>query len=168
MDKWEQKQFDEWNKTKKNIQRRGKTPSIKEGEIWWFADGKNVGVEINGKGTGFARPVLILTKFGRLSFLGIPLTTKKHEGSWYAEQDFKGKKCYAALHQAKALSVHRLYGKMGELPEDDLTLIRQTFLELHIKNFPRPLSRGVVGNPKDKTIIAVLSQKIKNFLRRLG
>ncbi|MBQ9016906.1 type II toxin-antitoxin system PemK/MazF family toxin [Candidatus Saccharibacteria bacterium] len=160
------KHFDEWNKVKKSINRRAKVPTIHEGEIWWFADGQNIGVEIDGKGKGFARPVLVLTKFGKLSFLGIPLTTQKHTGSWYVEYDFQGKTCHAALHQAKAISVYRLYEKMGEMTRADFGRVLFAYVELHRKNSPLSSDRGVVGVPKDVFIIHRFFPKIKTFFRR--
>ena len=155
------KNFDAWNKVKKNIHKRAKVHSIREGEIWWFADGQNIGVEINGKGERFARPVLILTKFGKLSFMGIPLTTKKHSGSWYVQYKFKDRNCYAALCQAKMYSVYRLYRRMGTLPESDLDRIRTVFLELNSKKFPQSFDRGIAGIPEDVSIIAKFFIKIK-------
>ncbi|MBQ7040882.1 type II toxin-antitoxin system PemK/MazF family toxin [Candidatus Saccharibacteria bacterium] len=164
------KSFDAWNKVKKNIHKRAKVPSIREGEIWWFADGQNVGVEINGKGERFARPVLVLTKFGKLSFFGVPLTSKKHQGSWYSSVVFKDKTEYAALCQAKALSIHRLYRKMGMLPSSDLEKVRTSFIALHSKKCPQSFNRGIAGIPEDSSIIAKLfakiKAKIKSFLQR--
>ena len=42
--------FDHWNEVKKDLNRRISCPPFKEGEIWWYGAGMNVGVEINGKG----------------------------------------------------------------------------------------------------------------------
>lgn len=140
--------------------------SIREGEVWWFADGQNVGVEINGKGERFARPILILTKFGKLSFTGIPLTSKRHNGSWYVEFTFKEKTSYAVLCQAKMCSVYRLYRKMGVLPEQDFNKIGIAFLKLHAKKFPQSCDRGRAGIPEDTSIIARLIRKIKRIIEK--
>ena len=98
----EEKHFDEWIEVKEKLHFGGSMPKISEGDIWWCSCGENVGVEINGKGERFARPVLVFTKFGRLSFLGIPLTTKRHDGPWYAEYIFNGETKYAVLCQVRA------------------------------------------------------------------
>ena len=58
-------------------------PLITEGDLWWCAVGENVGIEVNGKSKDFTRPVIILKKFGRLGFLGIPTTTQHRVGTWY-------------------------------------------------------------------------------------
>lgn len=159
----EQKRFDEWNRVKKSIHKRARVQSIQEGEIWWFGDGENIGVEINGKGERFARPVLVLTKFGRLSFLGIPLTTKKHEGPWYAEYTFGGEIKYAVLCQAKTISIYRLYRKMGVMSSKDFKKIKRKFRRLCRKKFPQPCGRGAAGLPEYGSIIAKLIRKIKGF-----
>lgn len=49
---------------------------IREGEIRWCRLGMNIGSETQGKGSYFERPVLILKKFSRDVFLGIPVTSK--------------------------------------------------------------------------------------------
>lgn len=43
---------------KDRINRGGATTKFSEGQIWWAALGKNVGVEINGKNKDFSRPVV--------------------------------------------------------------------------------------------------------------
>lgn len=86
--------------------------------------GKNVGVEINGKQEFFLRPVLILKKLSGLGFMGIPLTSQSHNGSWYVSFEFKGKEQYAVLAQARVLSIYRLRRKMGVVPNSDLELVR--------------------------------------------
>ena len=164
----QKKHFNEWNKVKKNINRRAKVPTIHEGEVWWFADGQNVGVEIDGKGERFARPIVILTKFGKLSFFGIPLTSKKHDGSWYAEYDFNGKTQYAALCQARTISVNRLYRKMGEMTKSDLQRVRDGFLALHDKKYPSSSDEGIVGVPKDTSIISRLRNYFKTIFKHFS
>ena len=58
----ESKRFNEWIRIKEKLHQVGRTPHNLEGEIWWSAVGENVGVEINGKGDVFSRPVLIMKK----------------------------------------------------------------------------------------------------------
>ena len=67
----------------------------------------------------------------------MPLTSKQHIGSWYAEFVFKDKKQIAVLSQVRDLSVSRLYKKMGEVSESDLELVRERLCELILKkNIP--------------------------------
>ncbi len=127
----EGKHFSEWIDLKTKLHHIGRVPVIKKGEIWWCAVGENIGVEINGKSKVFSRPVLIFKKFGRYSFMGIPLTSKPHKGTWYASFTFQGKVEYAVLSQARAISVSRLYGRIGELSDPDYDLILNKFRSLY-------------------------------------
>ncbi len=125
------KRFTEWIGLKTKLHRIGRLPVIKEGEIWWCAIGENIGVEINGKSKVFSRPVLVFKKFGRCSFMGIPLTSKSHEGTWYASFVFQGKAECAVLSQARVISVSRLYSRIGELSDSDYNLVLNKFLNLY-------------------------------------
>ena len=105
--------------------------TVKGGEIWWCAVGENVGVEINGKNEEFSRPVLVLKKLSKYGFMGIPLTSQEHVGSWYVEFVFQDKKQTAVLAQARVISVFRLYKKMGTVPNSDLEMVKRGFRKLY-------------------------------------
>ena len=107
-------------------------PYIREGEIWWVAVGKNIGIEINGKSERFSRPVLIFKKLSNLGFLGIPLTSQRHVGTWYVEFEFQGRQDRAILAQARVFSAARLYARMGFVAEDDLKRITEGFRKLYL------------------------------------
>ena len=119
------KNFVDWMALKEELHELGRLRTISESEIWWCAMGENVGVEINGKGCDFARPVLILRKLNRMSFVGLPLTSQYHDGSWYARFRFKGREEYAVLAQIRVFSVKRLYRKMGEADDMDIRMIKE-------------------------------------------
>ena len=123
--------FDDWIEIKKKVHTLGKIPTINEGEIWWCAMGRNVGVEINGKSERFSRPILILKKLSKLGFLGVPLTSQDKVGSWYAGFEFQGKRETAALCQIRVVSVSRLYKKIGRVPKSDLAIVKNAFLKLY-------------------------------------
>jgi len=75
-----EKNFDQWNVQKKKIEERNiDNPKVMfcEKAIWWCSVGVNIGYEQDGKGEQFERPVLILRKFNKHLFLGVPLTTKQ-------------------------------------------------------------------------------------------
>ena len=101
-----------------------------EGDLWWCAIGENVGIEASGKGENFTRPVIVLKKFGRLAFFGIPVTTTKRAGSWYAPFKHKGILETALLMQARTFSYKRLDRKMGELDETDFRSVKEAFVRL--------------------------------------
>ena len=106
-------------------------PLFKEGEIWWCHLGENVGIEANGKGDKFTRPVFVLKKYDRYSFLGLPLTTKLKSGTWYAPTSFAGVKQVVVLAQGRVLDYRRLKEKMGELDENEAIAVKKLFLDLH-------------------------------------
>ena len=118
-----EKDFDGWIKVKKKLHYARVIRSIKTGDIWWYAAGENVQTEMNGKNEGFSRPVIVIKKFGKYSFWGVPLTSQRHEGSWYVEFVFRGRIEVAALHQLRNIDVSRLYSKMGQVPVSDLDKI---------------------------------------------
>ena len=124
------KRFDEWINLKKKIHSNARTPKILEGEVWWCSFGENVGVEINGKSSRFTRPVLIIRKLSKFGFMGIPLTSQEKTGSWYAEFEFLGKKEFAAVCQARMMSVSRLHSRLGRVPESDLETVKTAFRKL--------------------------------------
>ena len=101
-------------------------------EIWWTAVGENVGVEINGKSEYFSRPVLVFKKLSHLGFMGIPLSTQKHIGSWYVNFSFQGKQAYAALSQARVFSAARLYSRLGQATKNDMLKIKDGFRKLFL------------------------------------
>ncbi len=107
------KNFNEWNVQKKKIENRDiDNPKVMfcEKAIWWCSVGVNIGHEQDGKGEKFERPVLILRKFNRYVFLGIPLTTKQKNLKLPFYIKLKGAKVesIAILSQIRLFSSKRL------------------------------------------------------------
>ena len=127
----EEKHFEEWMDVKSEIHFAARPRTVNEGEVWWCSMGENVGVEINGKQELFLRPILVIKKLSKFGFMGVPLTSQEHIGSWYVEFYFKSKRQFAALAQARVVSVYRLHRKMGALPNSDLELVKKGFRELY-------------------------------------
>lgn len=127
--------LNDWNEVKEDLHETldEKLQLVRRGEIWWVGIGENVGVEINGKSEFFSRPVLVLKKLSRYGFMGIPLTTQRHCGSWYVSFMFQDKMETAVLSQARVYSASRLYGRIGQVPDSDLELVRNGFIELYSK-----------------------------------
>lgn len=123
-------EFSEQMVVKDRIHKGGAIMKFSEGQIWWAALGKNVGVEINGKNKDFSRPVVIFKKLSHLCFFAIPLTSQPHSGTWYTEFNFRGKQEYAVLSQIRMMSVSRLYNRMGKLSTGDFKKIQAGFKKL--------------------------------------
>ena len=123
----------EWNVVKEDFHctPNSKLQFVRNGEIWWVGVGENVGVEINGKSEYFSRPVLVLKKLSHYGFMGIPLTSQRHKGSWYVPFIFQGNVETAVLAQAKVFSTARLYGRIGQIPDTDLEKVREGFIKLY-------------------------------------
>lgn len=128
-----EKDYRSWMRVKRKLHNTQSAPKISDHEIWWCGFGENVGVEIDGKHAAYSRPVYIFKKLGAYSFLGIPLTSKNKVGSWYVSFSFQGRKETAVLAQARAMSVSRLYDRMGRLDDADATKIKDGFARLFLE-----------------------------------
>lgn len=125
--------LNDWNVIKEDFHNtpEKKLQLVRQGEIWWVGIGENVGVEINGKSEYFSRPVLVLKKLSRYGFMGVPLTSQRHTGSWYISFEFQDKIETAVLSQARVYSITRLYKRIGQAPASDLEKVRKGFIDLY-------------------------------------
>lgn len=130
MDEFGNKDFSGWIKIKKKLHFRKGLRSFSRGEIRWCNVGENVGSEICGKGKDFLRPVLIINKLSKYNFIGVPLSSQKHQGSWYIDFTFQGKEEYAVVAQVENISAKRLHHKMGEASSSDLSKVIDGLLRL--------------------------------------
>ena len=103
-----------------------------EAEVWFCHLGENVGVEQDGKGNEFLRPVIILKKFNEQMFWAVPLTSlQKPKSKYYFSFSFQeNKKNTALLSQMRILDVKRLKEKMGIMNERDFFLVKKKIKQL--------------------------------------
>ena len=120
-----EKDFDTWNKHKKAVNGTEITLYFYEREVWWATIGVNVGFEQDGKGDRFARPVLILRKFSKNVFLGVPLTTAKRDTKYHYSFSFLDGTSTALLSQVRLFDSKRLLVKMGRISEKKFEEIRK-------------------------------------------
>jgi mRNA interferase MazF len=120
-----------WHKKEYLINSRKNLKYFKNREIWWCTTGINIGVEENGKGENFQRPVLILKKYNKECFLGISLSTKIKNNKYYFPFEFKKRKISAILSQIKLYSSKRLENKIGKLSIDDFDKIKKAIIKLN-------------------------------------
>jgi mRNA-degrading endonuclease toxin of MazEF toxin-antitoxin module len=116
-----------WCEAKMLLSERQSIVLFKEGEIWWCGVGMNVGKEIYGKGENFIRPILIFKKFNENMFLGIPLTSKRKEGSWYVLISYGDKEGRVILDQIKSMDKKRLVKRIGTLDEEAFNKVQDAF-----------------------------------------
>lgn len=123
------KNFNDWNnfKIKLDSLDDSKIPFFNEGEVWWASVGLNVGYEVYGKDSAFARPLLILKKTSRYMFIGVPFTKyqKPNRPFWYPFP-YKGEQGSLMIDQMCGFDGRRLLGKMGTISNKDLMQIKQT------------------------------------------
>lgn len=122
------KKFDEWNKVKKITDNQDKKVILKEGEIRWVKIGLNIGTESLGKGKLFSRPVLIVKKISSDSFWGIPVTTKKKEGTRYLY--LKKIDRTLILNQMRVFDRKRLEDRLFIISVKDLNKIKEEICKL--------------------------------------
>lgn len=123
------KDFDGWIAKKKQLDAKTKPPFFNEGQIWWCSIGVNVGFEIYGKSHVYTRPVLVMRKYSRQTFFGLPMTSKQKDRPSYYDFEFQGSHGSIIFDQGRTLDSRRLISRMGELSEHVLKTIKSDFAE---------------------------------------
>ena len=125
-----QKDFDKWNKEKK--QTHGEQPRLYTvREIWWCRLGVNIGSEQDGRGDNFLRPVVILRGFGPDACLVVPLTTSGHEHPVRIPiGSVDGREARANISQIRVIDTRRLSEKVGFLDKEAFVRLRKAAREL--------------------------------------
>lgn len=124
------KKFNEWNEVKKRIDNKTKISIPKEREVYWTCIGENVGFEQNGKSKLFTRPVLVLKRFNKNIFFGIPLSTQIKEGNFFFIFTLNSSLSNALLVQGKLFDIKRLEKKIGMISKDEFIELKTRFREL--------------------------------------
>lgn len=119
------KEFDNWNSLKKKLNANNTVPFFKEREIWWCSVGVNVGHEQDGKNAEFSRPILVVKKFNKRLFWGVPLTTQIKENTHYHPFKFKNRDQCAMLTHLRLWDANRLTASMGRLGIDEFASIKK-------------------------------------------
>ena len=132
-----EKDFEKGNKRKQAVEESTYIPYFDAGEIWWGIFGINIGVEIDGKGDDFLRPLLVLTKYNPLGCLVVPLSSarKEDKDNVYVDNILE-RKATANLSQLRSISSKRLVEKITVLRNIDFFRIQKTAMEY---NFPSQL-----------------------------
>ncbi len=134
-----EKNFDDWSNLKKKLDSHHKSPSFEEREIWWCSIGINVGHEENGKSDLFSRPVLVIRKFNRHMFLGVPLTSKiKEHQKFYHRIHFQDKEQSVMLSQIRVWESKRLTRMKGKLSAEQFREVRKLLSDTILGEYPTP------------------------------
>lgn len=110
---------------------------FKERDIWWASVGVNIGFEEDGKNGNFVRPVLILKKFNREIFLGVPLSTKIKSNKYYLPISVTGKQVSVVISQIRVFSSKRIWNKLAELDKGDFSKVLTEVKNLFILPLPK-------------------------------
>ena len=124
------KNFYDWNNIKKDTGLYEINKNFSEREIWFIKMGLNVGFEQDGKGEEYLRPVLVLKKFNKNIFLGIPLTKIEKDLPFYHTFQFKGENSTAILSQVRLFDTKRLKFRYGKVSDSDFGMIKEKLIEL--------------------------------------
>ncbi len=88
-----------------------------------------MGVEEDGKGELFSRPVVVIRKFSKQMFWGVPLSTTRKRGEFYLVFKLKGKTSVALLSQARVFDAGRMTAnKLGMVTEKDFRRITKRLI----------------------------------------
>ncbi len=126
------KYFDLWNKEKKRTDSRKLDYDFfyHEREVWWCSVGVNVGVETDGKHDNFERPVLVVRKFNKDMFWGLPLTRNEKAGDFYQKITYGEEISWVALSQLKTFSTKRLLRKISKISAGEFEIIHKKLKDL--------------------------------------
>jgi len=129
------KDFDGWIVKKKNCHfKTSLPPMFKERDIWWTSIGVNVGFEEDGKNSNYVRPVLVVKKFNRDIFLGVPMSLQLKDNKYYVKVTVKGEVVSVLTSQIRVFSAKRFWNKIVELDEGDFAKVQE-----ELKKFFLPL-----------------------------
>ena len=124
------KDFDSWNKRKKEINETSSN-FYHEREIRWCSLGLNIGFEQDGTSQTYKRPVLIMRRFSRNVCLIVPLNTSQKENPYHLGIGIIGnKEAFIVLSQLRLVDTKRLHGRLTILDKDKFEEIRKAVRDL--------------------------------------
>lgn len=124
------KDFDNWNHSKKELDRFNKEIYAYPREIWWCSLGLNIGVETDGKNENFERPVLVMKVYNKESMIVLPLTTKEKKDKFHFEINRGVISVWVKLTQARLISNKRLLRKIDVVNKNIFDDIRKQWKNL--------------------------------------
>jgi mRNA interferase MazF len=119
------KEFDAWNRTKKELNETDHGIRVRVGEIRWISCGVNIGAEMDGKGKSFTRPALILHVVGSSLALIAPLSTKLKQIPGYLQFEFGQRSVSLCIHQVRIISQQRFLSRMGRISKGRLRAVKK-------------------------------------------
>lgn len=124
------KNYPAWHAKKTVLNQMTDIPYFYEREVWWVAIGHNIGDEEDGKGRDFARPVLIVRKFNKALFYGVPLTTAMKTGKYYQRIVIKDGPRMALISHLRDYDAKRLLDRVDFISELDYARVQLALINL--------------------------------------
>jgi mRNA interferase MazF len=125
------KDFDSWNTFKKELNQANPPTMFAEREVWWCSVGLNVGSETDGKNRFYNRPVLVIRKFNKFVFYGVPLSTQlKENNKFHFSVEFKDKKIAVLISQMRLFDSKRLTDRLGKFSHSKFNAVREAIKSL--------------------------------------
>jgi len=122
-----EKEYDNWNKLKKDLSTKKSSVFFHEREIWFCSLGKNIGYEEDGKNELFERPVLILKVFNKDIIQVAPLTSKNKSDKNHIEINYQERNGSVILSQIKTISTKRLSRKLCRITKKQFEKVLDEF-----------------------------------------
>lgn len=119
-----EKDFDGWNKLKRQLHERDGQVYAHPREVWWCALGMNVGAEIDGKNDNFERPVLVFRVYNKETMLVLPLTSKEKNDQFHHRIRSKTKNVWVKLTQIRVISNRRLIRKVDVISAEEFLKVK--------------------------------------------
>lgn len=129
------KEFNIWSKFKRILNGLNILIPFNEREIWWASIGTNIGVEIDGKGLDFERPVIIIKKFSNRHIIVVPISRVDnalcgiHVPLHHLGLD---RRSVAVISQVRMISYKRLNRRIGILGHKQFDHLKEAVREMFL------------------------------------
>ena len=121
--------FDKWNNIKQKLGQK-KPINFNERDILFISIGQNIGFEQYGKSEEFLRPVVVVKKYSKNLFLGIPLSSKIKNGYFFHTIYFKNRPNCALLLQSRTFDSKRIKYRLTTLPHKQFKKLVDRYCEV--------------------------------------
>ena len=124
------KDFINWHKLKSNIEKKEKRLNFQIRDVLFCSIGENVGFEQDGRGEEFLRPVVVVKKFNKEVFLGVPLTHTDKKGKYYFSFNLNKETSVAILSQIRLFDAKRIKYKIGMMSGQDFNSLKEKIRQI--------------------------------------
>ena len=139
------KSFFRWHYKKNKLHNR-KAVNFNERDIYWCSVGSNVGYEIDGKGSDFLRPVLVIKKTSDENFVGLPMTSRGKNLPGY----FRYKNGFILLEQVRVFNARRLIDRKERMSKRNFSKVMSTLIN-YLDPLRGPAPSGGLHNKYSNT-----------------